>query len=165
MGAGKSTVGRLLAERLGLRFIDADVEVERRAGRSIPSFFEAGDEPAFRSLERAVVEDLASRDEPLVIATGGGWGADPGRVRDLPAGVVSVWLRVSPEVAVERASGEGGSQSRNSRPLLDVDDPMARATDLLAEREAGYSAADITIETDRRQPGQIVSDIINRINS
>lgn len=160
MGAGKSTVGPLLAERLEVEFVDVDAEVERRAGRSIPSLFERGEEPTFRALEREVVAELVSGGEPAVISTGGGWAAEPGRVRELPKEAVSVWLRVSPEVAVARASGEGGS-----RPLLEVDDPLAVARALLAKREAGYAAADITIETDGRHPGQIVDDILDRLTT
>lgn len=164
MGAGKSTVGRLLADRLGLRFVDADAELERRAGRTIPSFFAAGEEATFRALELEVVADLVSSPEPFVVATGGGWGADPARVRDLPEGVVSVWLQVSPELAVTRASGEGASQSEPTRPLLEVADPVAAARDLLTRREPGYAAASLSIETDGRQPGQIVDAIVDRLD-
>lgn len=165
MGAGKSTVGRLLADRLGIRYVDADHELEARAGRSIPSFFEAGEESAFRAMEVEVVRSLVAQREPHVVSTGGGWGADPARVRSLPKGVVSIWLRVGPEVAVARASGEGLSQSEPVRPLLAVDDPVAEARDLIASREPGYAAASFAIETDDRHPGQIVDDIIDRLET
>jgi len=164
MGAGKSTIGRLLADRLGLGFVDADAELEARAGRSIASFFEADEEPAFRALEQDVVASLVAEEDPLVVATGGGWGADAERVRGLPKGTVSIWLRVDAEVAVARASGEGASQSEPTRPLLAVEDPVATARDLLARREPGYAAASIAIETDGRHPGQIVDDIIDQLD-
>lgn len=166
MGAGKSTVGRLLARELGWRFVDADEALEARAGRTIASFFEADDEPGFRALEAEVVGDLVSSPDPLVVATGGGWAADPSRVRGLPDSALAVWLRVSPEVAVRRASGEAPSHPGEHpapRPLLDVEDPVDTARVLLAERNAGYGAASVKIETDGRPPGQIVQDILKRI--
>jgi len=166
MGAGKSTVGRLLARELDWRFVDADEAVEERAGRTIASFFEAGDESAFRALENEVVIDLVAAGDRLVLATGGGWAADPSRVRDLPESAVAVWLHVSPEVAVRRTSGEAPIHPEDSlpvRPLLEVDDPLEAARSLLADREAGYGAASVKIETDGRQPGEIVEEILRRI--
>ena len=158
MGAGKTTVGRALAERLGWDFVDVDVEAERRSGRTIRSFFERGEEAGFRSLERALVVELVGRSEPTVVATGGGWGADPARVAALKGEAHTIWLRVDPELAVERASGEGPS-----RPLLDVADPVAEARAILSRREAGYAAADTVIETDGRQPGEIVEEILDAL--
>jgi len=167
MGAGKTTVGRALADRLGWRFVDADAALERRCGRTIRSFFEADEEAEFRALEGEVVQDLVASPESLVLATGGGWAADPARVRGLPAAARAIWLRVSPEVAVRRASGEAPSDDpagrRPTRPLLAVDDPLSAARALLDDREAGYAAAPVWIETDGRQPGEIVAEILDRI--
>ncbi|MDT8367902.1 MAG: shikimate kinase [Longimicrobiales bacterium] len=156
MGAGKTTVGRALAERLGWCFLDADAELERVGGRPIADYFAAGEETDFREMEARVVSELASRSGSFVLATGGGWGADPRRVRSLPDGVAAVWLRVSPEVAVRRASREGPF-----RPLLAVGDPVQAARGLLTAREAGYAAAEISIETDHREPGRIVEEILH----
>lgn len=164
MGAGKTTVGRQLAGRLGWRFVDADDEVERRAGRPIAEFFAADEEPAFRAMEAEVVTDLVTTDERRVVATGGGWAADPERVRSLPPTARAVWLRVSPEVAVRRASGEGRAHPEPVRPLLEVDDPLEAARSLLAARRPGYAAAGTKIETDGREPGDIVEEIVRELN-
>ncbi len=164
MGAGKTTVGRALAARLGWTFVDADDVVERRAGRTIAELFASEGEPVFRALERVVMEDLVAAPEHTVVATGGGWAAQPSAVAALPGTARSVWLRVSPEVAVRRASGEGRSHSAPVRPLLDAPDPLARARSLLDEREGGYAAAEVRIETDGREPGDIVEEIVHALD-
>jgi shikimate kinase len=163
MGAGKTTVGRALADRIGWRFVDADDEAERRAGRTIAEMFASEGEPAFRALEQAVMHDLVLEPDACVIATGGGWAAEPSRVRDLPPTARAVWLHVSPEVAVRRASGEGRSRSSPVRPLMEVDDPLEMARSLLAAREPGYAAAGTRIETDGREPGDIVGEILHEL--
>ena len=157
MGSGKSAVGRRLARRLRWRFFDQDREVERQAGRSVPEIFREEGESGFRELENAVARRLLGEDR-AVIATGGGWPCFPGRLEDLPAGTLSVWLRVSPEVAVARAKG-----SRTVRPLLQVEDPLARARTLLEAREPFYRKARWEAGTDHRAPHAVARELVDRL--
>lgn len=153
--AGKSTVGPLLAERLGYEFEDIDATIEAREGRSIADIFRAEGEAAFRRLEARVSDELAGRSG-LVVATGGGWMARrdietsaPGRVR--------VWLRVSPDEAEARNSSSPGT-----RPLL-ADDGLAALRRLLDRREAAYREAEVAVDTDGRSPAQVVEEVLERL--
>ncbi len=160
MAAGKSRVGRALAETLGWRFVDLDAEIEREAGRTIPEIFAEEGEPRFRALEAEAGGRLLAAPDRLVLATGGGWGAAEGRLRDLPKGILSVWLRVHPEVAVERALRQAPG-----RPLLDRhDDPVAAARALLREREGCYAEAALHIDTNEKDPDEVVRDILERMH-
>lgn len=141
MGAGKSAVGRRLAERLGLPFVDADTEIEAAAGCSIEEIFERFGEAAFREGERRVVARLLG-DEPKVLATGGGAFMDAetrARIRD--AGV-SVWLTADIEVLFERV------MRRSGRPLLKQADPRGVLERLLVERSPVYAEADIVVASE-----------------
>lgn len=153
MGAGKSAVGRRLADRLGWRFADLDEAVERRDGRSIPEIFEAEGEARFRELEAGAARELLHGEE-VVVATGGGWAARPGRLDSLPAGSLSVWLEVGAREAVRRAAREPGR-----RPLLAGNDPVEAARELLERRRAHYAAADVRVDTG----GRSVDDVTTRI--
>ncbi|MDL9937308.1 shikimate kinase [Gordonia sp. ABSL1-1] len=150
MGAGKSTVGRLLADRLGVDFIDTDVELVRRTGRSIPEIFETDGADTFRTIERNVIVDVLSTHAGIV-SLGGGAVMTAG-VRDALAGHRVVYLRVSPEAGFARVSG-------TDRPLLATDDPEASYRELLAQRVDTYAAV-ATIEVDAHDTPEAVAEAI-----
>ncbi len=152
MGCGKSTVGHFLAQRLGFELMDTDRLIEQQAGRSISEIFATAGEPAFRKLEREVIESLAGR-ERLVIATGGGVGANPELLASLKRHALVVWLWASPETLWERV------RHQSHRPLLQVPDPPARIRQLLAEREPGYRQADLLINAEARPLRQVAAQI------
>lgn len=153
MGSGKTSVGRAVADRLGWRFIDFDDEIVSDAGASIPEIFGRHGEPHFRELEARVAERLLEETE-VVLGSGGGWGAVPGRLTDLPEGTEPFWLRVSAPTAVGRAASRPGT-----RPLLAGSDPLAAATRLLAEREPFYREARWAVDTEDSS----VEDVSSRI--
>jgi len=153
MGAGKSTVGELLAARLGWRFIDLDQEIQRATGRTIPEIFAAQGEAAFRELERELTTRIGS-DRDFVLAPGGGWILQPANPAAMPAGTRFVWLRVSPDVAVQRIRAEN-----RERPLLRGGDPVQRARQLVQEREPLYQALGQEFDTDGRTPDEIAAEI------
>jgi shikimate kinase len=152
IGCGKSTVGQALARRLDFEFVDTDRLIEVQAGRSIPEIFAQEGEAAFRARERAVVESLAAR-ERLVIATGGGVGAQPDLLESLKRHALVVWLWASPETLWERC------RQQTHRPLLQVPDPLARIRELLAAREPVYRRADLLINIEGRAQWQLVGQI------
>jgi shikimate kinase len=157
MGAGKSSVGEALAHLLDWRFVDMDVEIQSRTGRSIPEMFAVDGESAFRAIEDELGMELLL-GENLVVASGGGWAATEGRLTDLPAGTVSVWLRVSPSEAVRRAGSQG-----TPRPMLDSPDPLSAATELLGRREPFYSVADIALDSEGSDPQSLAVEILREI--
>ncbi len=157
MGAGKTTVGRRLAERLGWRFVDLDEWIEERAGSSVPEIFARRGEAAFRKLEAEATRELAG-ERRLVLAPGGGWIVQPGLLDAMRPGSRIVWLRVSATEAVRRATSTGVE-----RPLLAGEDPFRTAERLLAEREPSYRAADVSVETDGRGIEDITQEILVRL--
>lgn len=140
MGAGKSAIGRRLAARLGVPFVDADAEIEAAAGCSIADFFARYGEAAFRDGERKVMTRLL--EGPIcVLAAGGGAFIDPVTRTAIRDRAVSVWLRADIEVLVGRTAG------RNHRPLLLEKDGREVLTRLMAERYPIYAEADITVDS------------------
>jgi shikimate kinase len=138
MGAGKSTVGRRLAKRLGLAFVDADAEIEAAAGLGIAEIFERYGEAHFRDGERRVLARLIEGPR-RVIAAGGGAFIDPGTRALMLARCTAIWLDVDVETLAERVG------RRNHRPLLKGQDPLTRLRDLAAVRNPLYAEAHIRI--------------------
>ncbi len=156
MGAGKSTVGRRLAARLGLPFADADHEIEHAAGMAISEIFARFGEPHFRDGERRVIARLIE-GAPKVIATGGGAFVDDSTRALILQRAVSVWLKADVDTLVERVA------KRNHRPLLHGKDPRAVLTELSAVRNPYYACADIHIESRATPHEQTVDAVIQKL--
>ena len=154
MASGKSSVGRELASRLGWDFKDFDTMIAARAGKSVSEIFAEDGEAEFRRLESDVAEELLARSGS-VLAPGGGWPAQPGSWEMVPENTMSVWLQVSPAVAVRRASEEGPT-----RPLLEGGDVTDRATALLLAREASYRRARYTLDSEQYGPRELAGEIV-----
>ena len=157
MGAGKTTVGRLLARRLKLRFLDCDEEIERRCGVNVPLIFEIEGEAGFRAREAQVLAEL-TRLEDVVLATGGGAVLAEENRKALVAGGTVIDLRAWPEDLYERVRHD------RNRPLLATPDPLARLRELHAERDPLYHAvADIVVETGRQTVQALARGLIERL--
>jgi len=152
MGTGKSTLGRLLARRWNRPFVDTDEVVERLAGKSVADIFAQDGEPAFRALERRVVESHLP-ESGAVVACGGGLVVPEGMGPLVSAKGVVVTLFASPEAIVRRVG------TRSHRPLLAGEDPAARVRELLAAREKAYLACGIAVYTDGRTLQQMAETV------
>lgn len=161
-GAGKSTVGPLLAERLGgWRFVDLDAEIERTTGRTVAEIFATDGEAAFRQLERETTQRLAAGGPVgMVLAPGGGWILDSANLSALGAATVTVYLRVSPTAALRRMAGAAAA-----RPLLATSDPLASLKALLEAREAVYLQANHTVAAESMSPDAIADSIVALVSS
>ena len=153
MGAGKTTIGPMVAHRLGWSFIDLDDEVRAAAGRSVPEIFSALGEAAFREAERAAAERVCTREQ-LVLATGGGAFTIPETRRVLQHGALTVWLRCEIDTLMARIPADG------SRPLA-----ANRATilPLLVGREPSYALADLTVDTTRTAPADVARTVAEAV--
>jgi shikimate kinase len=140
MGAGKSTVGRKLAESLGAPFVDSDEEIEKAAGLSVQEIFDRHGEPEFRRGERRVIERLLG-GLPIVLATGGGAYMDPETRALLKAKATTVWLRADLDTIWKRVS------RRDTRPLLKRDNPKQVLSELETARAPVYAEADIVVDS------------------
>jgi shikimate kinase len=155
MATGKTTIGGMLAKKLGWSFVDLDQEISKAAGKTIPELFSTEGEPAFRRREAEAVVAVSGRRQ-TVVATGGGAACRPDNLERMLAFGKVVWLTVSAEEAVRRTRGGKG------RPLLEGQvDPVATAAALLAEREPYYSRAHRSVDTTGRSLQDIVQDIMS----
>lgn len=151
MGAGKTTLGRLLATHLKLDFYDSDQVIEERCGANIPWIFDLEGEEGFRKREAEVIAEL-TRLKGIVLATGGGSILRPKNRQHLHQRGKVVYLRTSLEQQLKR------TQQDKNRPLLQVDNPKAKLEQLRLEREPLYlETAHLVIDTDRKQPRQVVN--------
>ncbi len=156
MGAGKSTIGRKLAQRVGAPFVDADHEIELAAGLSIPEIFSTYGEAEFRSGERRVIARLLD-DPPHVLAMGGGAFVDPETRALTRAKATAIWLNADVEVLFRRVS------RRANRRMLFVDNPRAQLEKLLAERTPTYAEADIMIRCGDAPPEDAAMEAESRL--
>ncbi len=157
MGVGKSSVGRRLAGRLGIPFVDADSEIEKAAGMSIADIFARHGEPDFRSGEARVIARLL-QGGPQVLATGGGAFMNPSTRNAVRAKGISIWLKAELDVLLRRIS-----KRRNERPLLQGGDPEETLRGLLAEREPTYGLADLTVQSRDVSHEAVVADIMTAL--
>ena len=158
MGAGKSCIGRKLAQRLRLPFVDADSEIEAAAGCSISEIFEQHGEQAFRDGERRVIARLLE-DGPQVIATGGGAYMDPETRKAIAANATSVWLRAGLDLLVRRTS------RRNTRPLLKTGDPEEILGRLIEQRYPVYAEADVVVDSLDAPPEKTVKRVLDALRA
>ena len=159
MGAGKTTVGRMLAKKLKAEFVDADHEIEARTGVPIPTIFEIEGEVGFRKRESQVIDDLTQR-QGLVLATGGGAVLDPDNRSHLRQRGLVVYLYAQPEVLYERTRMDRG------RPLLQVEDRLAKLQQLFALRDPLYrEAAHCVVEVGQTQASQVVRRILQALEA
>ena len=158
MGAGKTSIGRRLAARLGLGFRDADAEIELAAGCGIPELFDRYGEKNFRDGERRVIRRLLA-EEPLVLATGGGGYMDAETRATIRADGVAVWLRVALPTLVRRVS------SRNNRPLLAGGNPAEILADLMQKRHPVYAEADVVVDCGDEHPETTTNKVLQALNA
>ena len=155
MGAGKTSVGRLVADQLRLDYLDTDELIQSRTGRTINDIFAKDGEPAFRALEHQVTEELATRERTL-IATGGGLPTRPENLDSLKKHALVVCLWASPEKIWERV------KNQTHRPLLHGPEPQKKIRDLLAAREQYYRQADVLINTDIRSVREVAQQVVHQ---
>lgn len=156
MGAGKTTVGRRLASRLGRHFLDSDEEIEKAAHMTIPEIFEQRGEPEFRMGETRVIARVL-KDEGIVLATGGGAFVHPETRALVKDEAVSVWLKAEIDILFERVS------RRSNRPLLKTANPKATLQKLIDDRYPIYAEADVTVLS-RDVPQDVVAgDIVSAV--
>ncbi len=158
MGAGKTTIGRRLAQALHREFLDSDQEIEQRAGASIPLIFDLEGESGFRIREKAVIAELTQRPG-IVLATGGGAILDSENRRCLTGRGFVVYLRASVDEQLRRTRQDA------NRPLLQTTDPRARLMELFRQRDPLYrEVADWIISTEDRPLGQVTREILRRLD-
>jgi shikimate kinase len=157
MGAGKSTTGRLLADRLGWRYLDSDDEIERQTGQTVPEIWKAQGEPAFRAEESRVLGQACTSMVPVVVSVAGGAVLDPANRDAIRRAGLIVWLRADVATLAARVGAGAG------RPLLETG-PAEAIAHLAAERAPVYAElAELVFDVDRMSPAQVVAEIIQAL--
>lgn len=152
-GAGKSTVGRMVAERLKTEYVDIDSILVRKEGKPVTMIFAEKGEQAFREMERKEVE-AALGNQPAVIVPGGGWAAQPGQLDGAKSRGYFVYLKARAEIAAERAVPSG------TRPVLMGGDPVDQMRTLLKERDPYYARADATVLTEAKPADKVADEVL-----
>jgi shikimate kinase len=152
-GAGKSTVGKIVAESLGWSFLDLDLAIEAEVGLTVAEIFSRMGENYFRQLEADLTKRLTSKHQ-VVFAPGGGWVTNPASFEMLPADALLIWLKVAPQTALVRLRASGVT-----RPLLQVEDAHSRLEQLLANRSPLYERANVSFDTDDTDPHDVADRI------
>jgi shikimate kinase len=156
MGAGKSTIGKRVAQMLGVPFIDADTEIEVASRMTIPELFERYGEPEFRDLERRVIRRIL-RTGPKVLATGGGAFMNEQTRKAIARAGVSVWLKADLDVLMERVSRKG------NRPLLKTANPRATMQELMDKRYPVYELSEITVISRDEKKDVMAGEVIDAL--
>ena len=159
MGAGKTTIGRALADALGLEFVDSDHEIQRRTGVDIPTIFEFEGEEGFRRREQLTIDELTQR-QGIVLATGGGAVLNADNRRNLSTRGAVVYLYCSPAQQYKRTAKD------RKRPLLQTADPKSTLKELMAVRDPLYrQTADFVISTERRSAASVIKEIRQKLKA
>lgn len=156
MGAGKSAIGRIVAQQLGLSFVDTDTEIERVSRMSISELFAAYGEEEFRALETRVIKRLL-RTGPRVVSTGGGAFINEKTRKQIDRGGLSVWLNADLDVLWERVN------KRDHRPLLKTENPKQTLKDLMDKRYPIYALADITVQSRDVRKEVIANEVLTSV--
>ncbi|KGD87675.1 MULTISPECIES: shikimate kinase [Rhizobium/Agrobacterium group] len=156
MGAGKSVIGRLVAQSLSIPFVDTDAEIEKVSRMTISELFAAYGEAEFRSLETRVIERLL-RNGPRVISTGGGAFINENTRRQIKNGGISIWLKADLDVLWERVS------KRDHRPLLKTENPKQTLENLMIQRYPVYADADLTVQSGNVRKDVMVNEVLSAI--
>ena len=159
-GAGKSTIGKMVAAELGWSFVDTDDQIEQESGRTIPQIFEEEGESAFRQLEHEILLRVLEQSD-VVVSTGGGSTANKAAQHAIREsdGTFSVWLHADAEELLQRVNAHQDDARTTHRPMLDADDQLVRMKQLLADRQVYYGAADVTLPVGNRDEARSAADL------